>query len=69
MISRRVYKEGLPQEKAVSIIIEGKGSHFDPDIVDAFVELAEEFRAIATRFSDSDSDLEAKAKQLAVLQG
>ncbi len=69
LISRRVYKEGMPHEKAVSIIIEGKGSHFDPDIVDAFVELAEEFRAIATRFSDSDSDLEAKAKQLAVLQG
>ena len=69
LISRRVYKEGMPHEKAVSIIIEGKGSHFDPDIVDAFVELAEEFRAVATRFSDSDSDLEAKAKQLAVLQG
>jgi len=69
LISRRVYKEGMPHEKAVSIIIEGKGSHFDPDIVDAFVELAEEFRAVAARFSDSDSDLEAKAKQLAVLQG
>jgi putative two-component system response regulator len=69
LISRRVYKEGMPHEKAVSIIIEGKGSHFDPDIVDAFVELAEEFRAVALRFSDSDSDLEAKAKQLAVLQG
>ena len=69
LISRRVYKEGMPHEKAVSIIIEGKGSHFDPDIVDAFVELAEEFRTVATRFSDSDSDLEAKAKQLAVLQG
>jgi putative two-component system response regulator len=53
----------------VSIIIEGKGSHFDPDVVDAFVELAEEFRAVATRFSDSDSDLAAKAKQLSVLQG
>lgn len=69
LISRRVYKEGIPHEKAVGIIIESKGSHFDPDVVDAFVELAEEFRAIASRFVDSDSDLTEKAKQLAVLQG
>jgi len=69
LISRRVYKEGMPHEKAVGIIIESKGSHFDPDVVDAFVELAEEFRAIAGRFADSDSDLHAKARQLAVLQG
>lgn len=69
LISRRVYKEGMPHEKAVSIVIEGKGAHFDPDIVDAFVELQEEFRAIAVRFADSDSDLAAKAKQLDQLKG
>jgi putative two-component system response regulator len=54
LISRRVYKEGMPHEKAVSIIAEGRGSHFDPDIADAFIELQEEFRAIALRFADTE---------------
>jgi putative two-component system response regulator len=47
LISERVYKEAYPHEVAVEIIKEGRGSHFDPDIVDAFVELQEEFRKIA----------------------
>lgn len=69
LISRRIYKEGIPHEKAVEIIKEGRGSHFDPDIVDAFVELQEEFRAIAARFADSDADMAEKARQLEVLKG
>ena len=64
LISRRVYKEGMPHTKAVEIIIEGRGSHFDPDITDAFIELQEEFQAIAARFSDSDDDLATKAAYL-----
>ena len=69
LISRRVYKEGMPHEKAVQIIIEGKGTHFDPSIVDAFVELQNEFRAIAVRFADSDADIAEKAKQLETIKG
>lgn len=64
LISRRVYKEGMPHEKAVSIIQEGRGTHFDPDIADAFVALQQEFRAIALRFADSDVDLARKKVQL-----
>ncbi|MDO6384906.1 two-component system response regulator [Uliginosibacterium sp. 31-12] len=60
LISRRVYKEGMPHEKAVSIILEGRGSHFDPDVVDAFAEIQEEFRAIALRYADSDLDMARK---------
>ncbi|NMG74545.1 response regulator [Aromatoleum diolicum] len=52
LISRRVYKEGMSHEAAAEIIRDGRGSHFDPDIVDAFVELQDEFRAIAARFND-----------------
>lgn len=65
LISRRVYKDGMPHEKAMQIISEGKGKHFDPDMVDAFLELHEEFRAIAQRFSDSDEDMQTKADYLA----
>ncbi len=63
LISRRVYKEGMPHDKAVAIITEGRGSHFDPDMVDAFLELQDEIRGIAIRYADTDSDLEIKRKQ------
>lgn len=64
LISRRVYKEGMPHAEAVEIIREGRGKHFDPDIVDAFLEVHNEFHAIAQKFMDSDEDLAEKAKQL-----
>jgi putative two-component system response regulator len=64
LISRRVYKEGMPHSKAVQIIIEGKGSHFDPDIVHAFEQLVDTFQEIALRFADSDADIAKKAQQL-----
>ncbi len=63
LISRRVYKEGMPHEKAVGIMVAGRGQHFDPDILDAFMGLQDEFRAIAARFFDSDADLAKKDEQ------
>jgi putative two-component system response regulator len=60
LISRRVYKNGMPHEKAVGIIQEGSGSHFDPDMVEAFLAIQEEFRSIAARYADSDIDFEQK---------
>ena len=60
LISRRVYKEGMPHEKAAKILTEGRGSHFDPDMIDAFNEIQDEFRAIAKRFADSDADISKK---------
>jgi len=60
LISRRVYKDGMPHAQAVDIIAQGRGSHFDPDIADAFVALQDVFRAIAQRFADSDEDLAQK---------
>lgn len=65
LISRRVYKPGMPHGQAVEIIREGRGSHFDPDICDAFLANAEQFQAIAEQFADSDKDM---AKQLAALE-
>ena len=60
LISRRVYKLGMSHEKAVQIMIEGRGSHFDADMFDAFIDIQEEFRAIAQRFVDSNEDLNKK---------
>lgn len=52
LISRRVYKEGMPHEKAAEIMLKGKCSHFDPDVIDAFLELQEEFAEIASKYAD-----------------
>jgi putative two-component system response regulator len=62
LISRRVYKPPFPREKAVAIIREGRDKHFDPAIVDAFLEIEEEFHAIAERFADTEETLAAKAR-------
>lgn len=47
LISRRCYKEAFSFEDAENIIIEGRGKHFDPLIVDAFVAIKDQFRSIA----------------------
>jgi len=63
LISRRVYKEGMPHAKAAEIIAQGRGSHFDPDVVDAFFQIEQTFIAIAQRYIDTDQELQAKAEQ------
>lgn len=57
LISKRVYKPPFPHSQAVKIIAEGKESHFDPVMVDAFLELSERFRAIAIKFADHEEEL------------
>jgi putative two-component system response regulator len=52
LISKRVYKPAMSHELASKLIIEGAGSHFDPDIVDAFVQIVDDFRIIAERYAD-----------------
>lgn len=69
LISRRVYKEGMPHEKAVAIIIDGRGSHFDPDLVDAFFAITGQFQAIAQRFADQEQDFQGKVDYLAQALG
>ncbi|HTT09719.1 MAG TPA: two-component system response regulator [Burkholderiaceae bacterium] len=53
VISRRVYKEPMPFERARSIITTGSGRHFDPDVVTAFEAEFDRFRAIAERLDNS----------------
>ena len=52
LISKRVYKDKMEHETAVKIMKEGRGIHFDPDILDAFLELQKEFEDIAKSFID-----------------
>ncbi|MBI5580776.1 MAG: response regulator [Deltaproteobacteria bacterium] len=59
LISKRVYKLPFPHARAVQIIQEGRGTHFDPDVVDAFLALEDTFRNIALTFADCDEEREA----------
>jgi putative two-component system response regulator len=58
LISRRVYKAAYSHLKACEIILQGRGNHFDPDIVDAFEAEDAEFQMIALTYADSDTTAE-----------
>ena len=60
LISRRRYKPAFPHEKAVALLEQGRGTQFDPDVLDAFLEIQEAFRAIATEFADDEVPAEAR---------
>jgi len=59
LISKRVYKPAFEHDKAMAIIKEGRGAHFDPDIVDAFVAIEEDVKVIAAEYSDEAYGQEA----------
>ena len=46
LVSKRSYKDGFPFEKAMGIIEEGIGTHFDPNVAGAFIRAKEEVREI-----------------------
>ena len=46
LVSKRSYKDGFPFEKAMSIIREGSGTHFDPNIVNAFMHASDAVRQV-----------------------
>jgi len=69
LVSRRVYKEAVSHEEAIAILLAGRGSHFDPRIVDAFLELQDEIRAIAQRYTDLPADPQREAARLKQVLG
>jgi putative two-component system response regulator len=56
LVSQRVYKEAFSHEKAVEIIVNDSGKHFDPDVVEAFVDIQDVFFSIAQGVSDLAQD-------------
>ena len=46
LVSKRSYKDGFPFEKAMAIIEEGSGSHFDPKVAGAFINASDEVRVV-----------------------
>jgi putative two-component system response regulator len=59
LASDRVYKGALPHEDVVDAIAAARGTHFDPDMVDAFMRVREEWRRIAIEFADEHDEAPA----------
>ncbi len=54
LTSKRCYKDAFSHEKSKGIIMEGDGSHFDPDIVGAFLKVESEFVRVRRYFEDKE---------------
>jgi putative two-component system response regulator len=52
LTSRRVYKDAMPHADAVRIIRDGRGTHFDPALVDTFLTIHPRFAGIAAELAD-----------------
>lgn len=63
LICERVYKKAFPHEQAKAIILEGCGSHFDPEIVNAFLAIEQEFIDIADKYRRIEREENAKVEQ------
>jgi len=60
LISERPYKPAYPHEKAIEIILEGKGKQFDPKIVDVFLEV----HSLFAKVQEALKNREVKAQDL-----
>ena len=57
LTSKRSYKEPFSMQKSLTIIHEGRGSYFDPDVVDAFFAIQDEILTIKNQYDDNQQDL------------
>jgi CHASE2 domain-containing sensor protein len=53
LTTNRCYRESLPHDRAVELIADGQGTHFDPAVVDAFMQSASLLRTVAHDLSDA----------------
>ena len=52
LVSDRCYKKGFPFEKAMGIIKEDAGTHFDPLVADAFIKSSDRVREVMRKFKE-----------------
>ena len=53
LMSKRVYKEAFSYEKTKEIILSGSSKHFDPIVVEAFLDKEKEFKYISNKYLDT----------------
>jgi putative two-component system response regulator len=56
LTSKRTYKEPFPVQESNRIIEQGRGTHFDPEVVDAFFAIQAEILQIKAMFEDRHHD-------------
>ncbi|MBQ5948959.1 two-component system response regulator [Massilia sp. ST3] len=56
LISRRVYKPAFSHAQALEVMRQGRGTHFDPDVLDAFFAVEDEFARIAQAYRDAEDE-------------
>ncbi len=54
LISKRVYKDAISHDDAVKIMIDGRGRHFDPLLIDALIQVEPQFYKVALAYRDRD---------------
>ena len=54
LLSKRPYKKPFSVEKSLAIIKVGRGSHFDPDVVDAFFAIQDEILTIKNQYGENN---------------
>ncbi len=54
LVHKRVYKPAFSEDQAISIMEEGKGSHFDPSVLQIFFDLLPEMRRIREEVKDEE---------------
>jgi putative two-component system response regulator len=59
----RVYRPAMPEEEAVEILENGRGTQFDPDLLRLFISLLPEIRRIAQEAPDEVSRSESRSPQ------
>jgi putative two-component system response regulator len=64
LTSTRPYRKALPVAEALEIIKQGRGNHFDPDVVDAFLAITDEILAIRDSYQD-----EQESQLVRMIQG
>lgn len=57
LVHERVYKPAFDEAKSLGILEEMAGSHIDPDLHQAFLQILPEIRAIKEAYKDEESDL------------
>ncbi len=58
ILSKRCYKPAFALEKGIEVLEQGKGRHFDPEVVDAFLSVQDEVLAIRDRYAALESTVE-----------
>ena len=68
LITHRAWRKGIPADTAREMMVEGRASHFDPDVLDAFLSIEDEIRSIVAKYPDTKA-AEAKMSAMADLTG